>query len=85
MIWIRDLMATWFEIKVRALLGPDEKDDKDGVILGRIVTWTETGIEYKADPKHRKMILEHFGMDGKSRCLIHTGGEDWKPDEDWEE
>ena len=28
LIWIRDLMQSWFEIKVRAMLGPDPKDDK---------------------------------------------------------
>ena len=35
--WIRDLMKSWFEIKVRAVLGPDSKDDKEVVILGRRV------------------------------------------------
>ena len=32
-------MQEWFEIKVRAVLGPDNKDDKGVVILGRTVTW----------------------------------------------
>eukprot|EP00973_Karenia_brevis_P038977 5381039-Karenia_brevis.AAC.1 len=29
LLWIRDLMMTWFEIKVRAILGPEEHDDKE--------------------------------------------------------
>jgi len=43
--WIRDLMQGWFEIKVRAILGSDPMDDKEVVILGRIVRWTHHGIE----------------------------------------
>eukprot|EP00973_Karenia_brevis_P041928 5803671-Karenia_brevis.AAC.1 len=55
--WVKGLMKSWFEIKVRAVLGPDSKDDKEVTILGRIVRWVEEGIEYEADPKHRKIIL----------------------------
>ena len=55
-------MKAWFEIKVRAILGPQDKDDKEVVILGRVVRWTDKGIEYEADPKHRRLILEHFGI-----------------------
>ena len=57
LVWIRDLMASWFEIKVRAMLGMDEKDEKEVVILGRIVRWKEGGIEFEADPKHRQLVL----------------------------
>eukprot|EP00973_Karenia_brevis_P039316 5428927-Karenia_brevis.AAC.1 len=42
--WIRGLMESWFEIKVRAILGPEETDDKEVVILGRLVTWRENRI-----------------------------------------
>ena len=37
LLWISEKMKSWFEIKVRALLGPDEGDDKHVVILGRHV------------------------------------------------
>eukprot|EP00973_Karenia_brevis_P054552 7580723-Karenia_brevis.AAC.1 len=53
--WIKGLMKSWFEIKVRATLGPEEGDDKEVTILGRLVKWTNDGIEYEADPKHRKL------------------------------
>ena len=43
-----------------------ENDDKQVVILGRIVTWTEKGIEYKADAKHREIIMDHFGFNDKT-------------------
>ena len=50
LMWIRDLMEGWFEIKVRGIRGPESKDDKEVTILGRTVRWGENGIEYEADP-----------------------------------
>eukprot|EP00973_Karenia_brevis_P016686 2285699-Karenia_brevis.AAC.1 len=61
--WIRELMESWFEIKVRAILGSEEKDEIEVVILGRVVRRLKDGAEYEADPKHRKIILEYFGFD----------------------
>lgn len=63
--WIKELMATWFDIKVRGMLGMDPKDDKEMVTLGKIVKWTNEGITYEADPKHRRIILEYFGFESK--------------------
>ena len=60
LLWRKDLMTSWLEIKVRALMGPDPSDDKEVTILGRSVRWTADGIEYEADPKHRRMLMEHF-------------------------
>eukprot|EP00973_Karenia_brevis_P051186 7109311-Karenia_brevis.AAC.1 len=31
-------MESWFKIKVRAVLGPEEKDDKEVTIFGRLRT-----------------------------------------------
>ena len=55
-------MKSWFDIKIRGLLGMDEGDDKEVVILGRLVRYTASGIEYEADPKHREILMEHFGF-----------------------
>eukprot|EP00973_Karenia_brevis_P039737 5484695-Karenia_brevis.AAC.1 len=41
LMWIKGLMKEWFEMKVRAVLGPDPGDDKEVTILGRMVRWTE--------------------------------------------
>ena len=35
--WIRELMRSWFDIKVRAIIGEDVDDDEEVTILGRIV------------------------------------------------
>jgi hypothetical protein len=60
--WFQALMFGWYEIKVRARLGDGERDDKEVSILGRQVRWTEEGIEFEADPKHRRLVLEAFRM-----------------------
>ena len=74
LFWIRDLMASWFEVKVPGVLGKDQHDDKEIVIFGRLVQWGEDGIRYQADPKHRRLLLEHFGLGEDSRALKSNGG-----------
>ena len=55
-------MKSWFTLKVRAMLGPQKEDDKEAIILGRKVRWEPQGIRFQADPKHRKMLMEAFGL-----------------------
>ena len=33
--WIRDLIMSWYDIKERAIMGPEAGDDKDASTLGR--------------------------------------------------
>ena len=75
-------MESWFEIKLRAILGGDVGDDLEVVILGRKLRWTKDGLRYEADPKHRKMILDYFGFEGKSNGIIYNGEKDIKEEED---
>ena len=74
--WILKEMEGWFEVKLRGLLGPEAKDDKEVTILGRIIRWKCWGIEYEADSRHRKLIIEHFGFDGRTRSLKANGGKE---------
>ena len=83
--WIRDLMKSWFEFKVRATLGPDKKDDKEVVIFGLKVRWKEERIEYEADTKHREKILKHFGMEEVTRPLSTNRDKGGKEQEGEEE
>ena len=82
LLWITEKMQSWFEVKVRALLRPEDGDDKHAIILGRHVRWTAGGIEYEADPKHRKLIMEHFGFDEESSGLIFNEEKDWMKEEE---
>ena len=54
--WILSEMQKWFEVKLRGNLGPEVGDDKEVTILGRIVKRRSCGIEYQADPRHRKLV-----------------------------
>ncbi len=54
LLWIQALMKSWFEIKVRAMLGPDDKDDEEVILLGRRIRWLENKVEWVADPNHRR-------------------------------
>ena len=71
--WITDKMTEWFEIKVRARLGPEAGDDKEVVILGRTVRWKPWGLEWLADQKHRELLMERFGYDDNTKPLNCNG------------
>jgi hypothetical protein len=66
-------LKSWFEIKVRGRLGPDDGDDKEIIILGRLVTWSEDGIRITADVKHAESIKKYCGLDNNSKGLGNPG------------
>lgn len=83
--WIRALMETWFEIKVRGVLGPGKGAKKEVTILGRKVVWGEEGITYEADPKHRELVMEGFGFCEKSKESKYNGLKEDREVEDEDE
>ena len=40
-------MGEWFEIEARGMLGLEDKDMKEIMVLGRLVRWTEDGWSLK--------------------------------------
>ena len=72
------LMQSWFEIKVRGILGPDDKDCKEMVILGRVVKWKSWGIEWSADPKHREIVIDHFSFKEGGKGAANNGDKEEK-------
>ena len=74
---IRNLMmkSRFQKNKARALLGPDEGDNRDAALLGSLLKRFGGGEEYGADPKHRRMVLEYYSsMDEGTRGLSRNGG-----------
>lgn len=69
-------MASWFEIKVRGRLGPEDNEQKEISILGRKVAWRTWGISYEADPRHRKLITDYFVFDATTRKLSINGSKE---------
>ena len=57
---------------MRAILGPEDEDQKDEVLLG---SW---GSEWGAGVKHRKLLLERFGLVGNAKALsLNCDFGDW--------
>jgi hypothetical protein len=56
-------MQKWYELKVRAMLGPEPSDDKQATILGRILRWGSTALTYEADPKHAELLIKGLGLE----------------------
>ncbi len=46
------------------MLGPGEKDNREVTILNRKIRWGQHGIEYFADAKHAKKVIEDMGVQG---------------------
>ena len=80
--WLAWLMGECFEIKARRLLGPENKDMKEIVILGRVVRWTADGVEFEADPRHRKVLKNHFGFEERVKGATINGGKERKEEEE---
>ena len=50
---MKELMDECYDIKVRAMLGEEEGDNKEVTILNRTIRWNKGGIiAYEADHKH---------------------------------
>ena len=66
---IRGLFKKWYDVKDRGIMGSGTRDIKEVVILGRTLKFTEMGLEYTADGKHRDAILEELGQESESKSL----------------
>ena len=74
-------------LKRRAILGPDDGDDKTVTILNRLVTWvclsgSRNQIEIEADPRHREILLAQMNLDGANAKSVSddSSGEDTRVD-----
>ena len=53
--------------------GPDFADEKAVRILNRVVSWTESGIEYEADQRHAELIIKHCNLQSESKSVATPG------------
>eukprot|EP00973_Karenia_brevis_P005991 815404-Karenia_brevis.AAC.1 len=84
LMWVRGLMESWFEIKVRAVLGPELKDDKEVSILGRMVRWREGGLSMRLAPNTERSFWSIFGFNSSTKPCMMNGDREDKVEE-WEE
>ena len=74
--FIESVMKDAYEVKVRGRLGPGPSDVRPIAILGRILEYESWGCSWKADPIHRKIIVNHFGFNDKTKVVTTTGVRD---------
>ena len=55
-------MEVWYNLKLRAVVGDDEGDDKEVTILNRTLKHVGDGLEYHADERHESAIRQMFGI-----------------------
>eukprot|EP00973_Karenia_brevis_P036863 5079132-Karenia_brevis.AAC.1 len=57
-------------------MAPEEGDIKEISILNRRLRYGVGGIEYEADPKHRDLVVEYFGLGGTMNSVDNGDRED---------
>ena len=71
--WFENQLEVVYELSKGGRLGPGPGDDKEGLILNRVVRWTENGLEYEADPRQVEKLLKETGMDNETRTVATPG------------
>ena len=62
-------MEGWYELKLRAVIGDDDEDDKEVTILNRKLKHVGHGLEYHADERHEAEIRAEFRIDAGAKSL----------------
>jgi hypothetical protein len=65
----RDLMAGWYLMTVKGILGPEAGDEKELRILNRRLRVEHDALVYEPDPKHVQLLCEEFGLQHNSKGL----------------
>ena len=71
--WFEHQREAVYELSKGGRLGPGLEDDKEGLILNRVVRWTESGLEYEADPRQVEKLLKETGMYEKTKKAATPG------------
>ena len=66
--WLHDELQKRFIVKMRGVLGPEEKDANEVVVLNRVLRWTDGEFHYEADPRHVEQMLKAMGMEDCKAC-----------------
>lgn len=60
--WSKKRMESTYDIKYRGHIGPQRKDEKNMMILNRIVEWIEDGIVYESGQRHAYIIVRYLNL-----------------------
>lgn len=84
LVWIRDKIAGWFDVKVRGMLGRDEWGLEGNHCFESDYSVKGVGAGMGRRSEASEKILEYFDMDGDSRGG-RTNFEKEGKKEDWED
>ena len=59
--WYETELAKTFKLKIRGRLG-ENTELKEMRILNRVITITEKGIQYEADPRHAELMIRNLNL-----------------------
>ena len=63
--WLDAQLKGKYEIKSKYLgPTPHEGQLQELRILNRVITWTDRGITYEADPRHAELLIQELQLDG---------------------
>ena len=62
--WFRRELEKYYELKEPHRLGPGPNDDREALVLNRVVRWTKDGLEMEADPRQAEKLLRDLKLDG---------------------
>ena len=62
--WFEGAIAKEYEVTISPRMGPGPNDAKQGRALNRVITWSEWGIHYEADPRQSERLVAECGMVG---------------------
>ena len=79
--WYEQNLAKHFELKIRGRLGENVSGPKKLRILNRIITLTDHGIQFEADPRHVDLLASSMGL-SQSNSVSTPGIKDPDPDYD---
>ena len=71
--WFEAKLESRYELRKGGRLGPGRNDSKEILVLNRAIRWTESGLEYEADPRQAERLLEGLGLDDKCNSTATPG------------
>jgi hypothetical protein len=69
LLWLEAEFKKEFEVKTQGILGPKPHHSKSARVLGRLVTFTDQGLEYEADPRHAEIMVAECGLAFPGRAI----------------
>ena len=69
--WFEAVLKKSYELTVGGQLGPGPTADKETIVFGRVIRWTNDAIEYEADPSGASSVRRH----GSRKVIKGMAGE----------